>query len=307
MTRVRTTRSEATVRIIVLGAGAGGGLPQWNCGCVQCAAARTGAIAPMTQSTLAVSVDGRNWALLNASPDLRHQLAASPALHPTGLRDSPIKAVVLTNGDVDHIAGLLTLREKTGFTLFATEATHQILSQNTVFGVLDPTFVRRETIALDTDFCPLPGLTVAAYAVPGKIPLYLEGEAPDVTMMGEQTIGLRLRSGDREVHYVPGCAALPDWLVSLLEPADAVLFDGTIWRNDEMPRSGTGTKTGARMGHLAMGGPDGSLARLRSLRGRRIYTHVNNTNSALMPDSAARAAVTAAGWEIARDGMEIAL
>jgi pyrroloquinoline quinone biosynthesis protein B len=295
------------VRIIVLGAGAGGGLPQWNCECVQCSAARAGLIAPMTQSTLAVSVDGQNWALLNASPDLRHQLAASPALHPTGLRGSPVKAVVLTNGDVDHIAGLLTLREKTGFTLFATKATHQVLSENSVFGVLDPTLVRRETIVLDESFSPLPGLTVTAYAVPGKIPLYLEGDSPDVKMLGEQTVGLRLQSGGLDVHYVPGCAAVPDWLVKSLEPADAVLFDGTIWSDDEMPRSGTGAKTGTRMGHLAMGGPNGSLARLKSLRGRRVYTHVNNTNPALMPDSAARAAVTAAGWEIARDGMEIAL
>lgn len=307
MTSARTTRSERAVRIIVLGAGAGGGLPQWNCGCAQCSAARGGLIAPMTQSTLAVSVDGKSWALLNASPDLRHQLAAAPALHPTGLRESPVKAVVLTNGDVDHVAGLLTLREKTGFTLHATEATHEVLSGNPVFGVLDPSLVLRETIVLDESFSPLPGLAVTAYAVPGKVPLYLEGEAPDVKLLGEQTIGLRLQSGGRDVHYVPGCADVPDWLVERLEPADAVLFDGTIWSDDEMPRSGTGAKTGARMGHLAMSGPEGSLARLRSLRGRRIYTHVNNTNPALMPGSAARAAITAAGWDIAQDGMEIVL
>lgn len=308
MNPVRTIRSEPeTMRIVVLGAGAGGGLPQWNCGCTQCSAARQGLIAPMTQSTLAVSVDGSTWALLNASPDLRQQLAASPALHPTSLRGSPVKAVVLTNGDVDHVAGLLTLREKTGFTLFATDATHQVLSENTVFGVLDPVLVRRETVVLDRPFSPLPGLTVTAYAVPGKIPLYLEGETPELEAMGEQTVGLRLQAGGREAHYVPGCAALPDWLVDHLSQAAVVLFDGTVWSDDDMPRSGTGAKTGVRMGHVAMRGPVGSLARLGALQGRRIYTHVNNTNPALMPDSEARATIMAAGWEIANDGMEIVL
>lgn len=308
MIRVRTTRSEpGTVRIVVLGAGAGGGLPQWNCGCIQCAAARQGLIAPMTQSTLAVSVDGESWALLNASPDLRQQLSACPPLHPTGLRGSPVKAVVVTNGDVDHIAGLLTLREKTGFTLYATDATRKTVSENTVFSVLDPTLVTQETITLDQPFSPLPGLTVTAYAVPGKIPLYLESEAPDLQLMGEQTVGLHLQSKGHDVHYIPGCAALPDWLVERLTPAEIVLFDGTIWSDDEMPRSGTGAKTGARMGHLAMSGANGSLARLSRLTGRRIYTHVNNTNPALMPDSEARAAIAAAGWEIAADGMEIVL
>jgi pyrroloquinoline quinone biosynthesis protein B len=308
MIRVPNIRSERdAVRITVLGAGAGGGLPQWNCGCVQCAAAREGVIPAMTQSTLGVSVDGLDWVLLNASPDLRQQLAACASLHPTSLRGSPVKAVVLTNGDVDHIAGLLTLREKTAFAVYATEATHRVLSENTVFGVLDPALVERKTIALDRPFSPLPGLTITAYAVPGKIPLYLEGETPDLELMGEQTVGLRLQSSEHDMHYIPGCAALHDWLVARLEPADVVLFDGTIWSDDEMPASGTGSKTGARMGHVAMSGPDGSLERLSWLRGRRIYTHVNNTNPALMPESDARAAITAAGWEIAKDGMEIIL
>ncbi|MFB2550507.1 pyrroloquinoline quinone biosynthesis protein PqqB [Ensifer soli] len=298
--------NRTTVRIVVLGAGAGGGLPQWNCGCAQCAAARRGLIAPMTQSALAVSVDGDEWVLLNASPDLRQQLADCAALHPRSLRGSPVRAVVLTNGDVDHIAGLLTLREKTGFMLFATEATQGVLSANSVFNVLDPALVTRSVIALDVPFEPLPGLTVTPYAVPGKVPLYLEDEGPPaLAAMGEQTIGLELRTAEREVHYVPGCAALPDCLVRRLEPADAVFFDGTIWTDDEMPASGTGAKTGARMGHIAIGGAEGSLARLASLRGRRLYTHINNTNPALMPGSSARAAIEAAGWEIARDRMEI--
>lgn len=290
-----------------LGAGAGGGLPQWNCGCPQCRAAREGRIPAMTQSALAVSVDGADWLLLNASPDLRLQLAATPALHPRALRDSPVKAVLVTNADVDHITGLLSLREQTGFTLYATAATQQILAENSVFGVLNPELVRRETIALDQPFEPLPGLTVTAWAVPGKVALYLEGAAPDTQAMGEQTIALTLRAAGRVVHYLPACATLPDWLVARLAGADAVYFDGTVYADDDMARAGTGAKTGRRMGHLPMAGADGSLARLAHLTGRRRYIHINNTNPALMHGSPERATVLAAGWELAADGEEITL
>jgi pyrroloquinoline quinone biosynthesis protein B len=295
--------------MIVLGAGAGGGLPQWNCACDQCRAARAGQIAPMTQSSVAVSVDGAGWVLLNASPDLRQQMAATPALHPTGLRDSPLRAVVLTNGDVDHIAGLLTLRERTPFMLFATRATLDVLASNPVFAVLDPALVRQQVIKLEVPFEALPGLRLTAHPVPGKVPLYLEGDAAalDLKAMGEQTIGLTIEAGGRRAEYVPGCAELPDWLVERLARADVLLFDGTIWRDDEMPAGGTGAKTGARMGHVAMSGSMGSLARLAPVTARRIYTHVNNTNPALLPDSPARAALTGAGWELAQDGLEIRL
>ncbi|MGY6410344.1 MAG: pyrroloquinoline quinone biosynthesis protein PqqB [Alkalilacustris sp.] len=295
----------------VLGAGAGGGLPQWNCGCPLCAAARDGRIAPMTQSSVAVSVDGAAWVLLNASPDLRMQLQETPALHPRALRHTPLRAVVVTNGDVDHVAGLLSLRERTAFDLYATPATRAVLADNPIFGVLDAGLVRQREIALDTGFEPVPGLRITPYAVPGKVPLYLEGadfEAGAATrLLGEQTVGLRLAGPSGVVHYVPGCAALPDWLCERLAEADVVLFDGTVWADDDMARSGAGPKTGTRMGHLAMTGPEGSLARLAHLRGRRIYIHINNTNPVLMPDAPERAEITAAGWELAHDGMEIAL
>lgn len=290
-----------------LGAGAGGGLPQWNCGCSLCRAARSGKIAPMTQSSLAVSVDGVAWALLNASPDLRQQLAATTALHPQGLRGSPVQAVVLTNADVDHVAGLLTLREKTPFRLYATAGTLAVLADNPVFRVLDSALVTQHAITLDQPFHPLPGLSVTAYAVPGKIALYLESGTPDTKAMGDQTIGLRLQSDRGILHYLPGCADLPDWLCSRLTEADVLMFDGTVWADDDMQRSGTGAKTGARMGHLAISGVEGSLARLAHLKARRIYTHINNTNPALMPDSAEHGAIRAAGWELAYDGMEVAL
>ena len=292
------------VYMIVLGAGAGGGLPQWNCCCDQCLAARAGQIAPMTQSSVAASVGGRDWVLLNASPDLRQQLAATPALHPTGLRGSPLKAVVLTNGDVDHIAGLLTLREKTPFTLYATQATLDVLAANSVFAVLDASLVQKVAIRLDQPFAPLPGLTLTAHAVPGKVPLYLEGEALDLQMLGEQTIGLTLETASARAEYIPGCADLPPALLARLTRADLLLFDGTVWQDDEMPRSGTGAKTGARMGHLSM---QTSMARLASLTNRRLFTHINNTNPALLPETPVRAAVLAAGWALAHDGMEITL
>lgn len=290
-----------------LGAGAGGGLPQWNCGCPRCDAARAGRIAPMTQSSAAVSADGKVWLLLNASPDLRHQMAANAMFHPHGQRDSPLRAVIVTNGDVDHIAGLLTLREKTPFTLYATSATLAVLGANGVFGVLDPDLVRRVPVALDVPFEALPGLEVTPYAVPGKVPLYLEPQdgAVETKAMGEQTVALRIAGGGRVVHYLPGCAALPDTLCDRLAEADLLVFDGTVWADDDMARAGVGEKTGARMGHLAMSGPQGSLARLSGLRGRRVYTHINNTNPVLMPEAPERAEVLAAGWDLAFDGMEI--
>lgn len=261
----------------------------------------------MTQSSIAVSADGVDWVVLNASPDIRAQLAATSALHPRGLRDSPIKAVVVTNADVDHIAGLLTLREKTGFDLFATADIHAVLTANRVFDVMDRALVERQTIMLDTPFAPLPGLTLTPFAVPGKVALFLEGETVGLQEVGEQTIGLMIEDGTRKLAYIPGCAALPDWLVDRLRDVDLLMFDGTVWENDDMARTGTGKKTGARMGHIPMQGDMGSLARLSDLPARRMFIHINNTNPVLQTQGPERAALAAAGWEIARDGQEITL
>lgn len=250
-------------------------------------------------------MDGRAWALRNASPDIGVQLRAAPALAPQGLRDSPIRAVVVTNGDVDHIAGLLTLRAKGVFTLHATPATLAVLADNPVFGMLDPAFVTREAIALDRPFTLLPGLEVTANTVPGKVPLYLEGATVKTGQTGDQTVDLRLDGGGRIVHSLPGCADLPPDLIDRLTEADAILFDGTVWADDDMIWSATGPKTGARMGHMAMSGAEGSLARRSQLKARRIYAHVNTTNPVLLPGPE-REAVMTAGWEIAFDGMEIA-
>lgn len=289
----------------ILGAAAGGGLPQWNCGCVNCDDARAGRIARMTQSSVALSVGGQT-VVLNASPDIRAQLDEG-GLHPPGLRGSPVRAVVLTNGDVDHIAGLLTLREGTPFTIHATAETLDILTQP-VFRVLNPDHVAQAPMALDRPFQPIPGVTVTPFAVPGKVALYLEDGEPDTALMGEQTVGLMIDTGGRRVFHIPGCAQVTDDLLDRLRDADLLLFDGTVWANDDMARTGTGTKTGARMGHVPMSGPDGSIARLRGLdRTRRIFIHINNTNPVLQPRSPERAEIEAAGWELARDGMEIAL
>lgn len=293
----------------VLGAAAGGGLPQWNCGCRNCADSRAGLIPPMTQSSLALSADGESWVILNASPDLRMQLQAAPALHPRGLRHTPVAAVVLTNADVDHIAGLLTLREKTAFDLYATPDVLATLEANAVFGVLDPGLVRRRPMALDAPFEPVGGLRLTPFAVPGKVALYLEGERPELGEVGERTVGLMIEDAAATLAYVPGCAALPDWLVDRLGGADVLFFDGTVWEDDDMPRTGTGGKTGARMGHVPMRGPAGSLARLAALpaRTRKVYIHINNTNPVLQPGGPERAVLAEAGWEVAQDGLEVTL
>lgn len=261
----------------------------------------------MTQSSVAVSTDGHDWVVLNASPDIRHQLDAAAPLHPRGLRGSPVSSVILTNGDIDHIAGALILREKTPFTLYATTSGLDIVNSNSMFGVLDPALVSKCQITLDASFEPLPGLSVTPFAVPGKVALFLEGDRLNLEEVGEQTVGLLLESDGTRVAYVPGCAAIPDWLLARFENLDLLLFDGTVWNNDDMQRMGTGEKTGARMGHLPQNGAHGSLAQLAEVRGRKMYIHINNTNPILQPDSAERARVLAAGWEIASDGLEITL
>jgi pyrroloquinoline quinone biosynthesis protein B len=300
------------MRLIVLGAAAGGGFPQWNSACPvgRRAWARDSAAPWRTQSSLALSADGERWTLLNASPDLRQQILATPALHPRqGPRHSPIMRVILTNGDVDHVAGLLSLREGQRFTLHATATVLAVLARNPIFNVLNPEFVRRERLELERPLELEGGIAVVPFAVPGKVPLYLEGDALEIGAETEDVIGLELRdAGGGRGLLVPGCARLTSALAARLRGADLVLFDGTLWTDDEMSRSGTGTKTGARMGHMSLSGPDGTLAAFADLGVRRkVLIHINNTNPVLLDDSPERAAVAAAGWEVAYDGMEITL
>lgn len=254
---------------------------------------------------MAVSSDGRDWVVLNASPDIRAQLDAAVFV-PPGLRGSPVKAVVVTNADVDHIAGLLSLREGTPFDLWASAETHDVLTRSPVFGVMAEGVVTRREMALDQPFMPLPGLEITAFAVPGKVALFLETAMGAGHRLGGQTVGLRIAAGGRVAFYVPGCAAVPDDLKAQVNGADVLLFDGTVFRDDEMSATGTGAKTGARMGHLAISGPEGALAAWAGVPvGRKVFIHLNNTNPVWQPASPERAEVTAAGWEVAMDGMEV--
>jgi pyrroloquinoline quinone biosynthesis protein B len=299
------------MRLIVLGAAAGGGFPQWNSACPvgRRAWQRDPAAGWRTQCSVALSADGERWTLLNASPDLRQQILATPALHPErGPRHSPIIAVVLTSGDVDHVAGLLDLRESQPFTLYGTSAILQVLESNPIFNVLNPEFVRRRRLTLEQPVALDGGPTIVPFTVPGKVALYLEGDAPGIGET-EDVIGLELRAAQgARAFFIPGCARLTPALADRVRGAALVLFDGTLWTDDEMIRSGTGVKTGARMGHMSLFGPDGTLAAFAPLEVRRkVLIHINNTNPILLDDSPERAAVNAAGWEVAYDGMEIEL
>ena len=315
------------MKIRVLGAAAGGGFPQWNCNAPLSRAVRHGkpGFLPRTQSSIAASMDGKSWAVFNASPDIREQIAATPELQPSAdgpLRQTPINTVVLTNADVDHIAGLLSLREREPFVLYATDRVLETLASNSIFNVLNPEFVERRRLPLEgvTELegpeGPI-GLSVETFAVPGKVALFLENEGDrDFGTAPGDTIGVTLRpsSGARAqgtatcLHYIPGCAAVTDQLRARVSGGACLMFDGTVFHDTEMADTGVGQKTGARMGHICMAGPDGSIAAWAETDvGRRIFLHINNTNPVLDPASPEAKAVEAAGWEVGYDGMEITL
>jgi pyrroloquinoline quinone biosynthesis protein B len=299
------------LRIIVLGSAAGGGFPQWNCLCPVCRLAWSGdkRVKPRTQSSLAVSSDGERWLLLNASPDLRQQIIATPQLHPHGKsRQSPIAAVFLTNGDVDHLTGLLTLREQQSFTVFGSKATLGEVSGSRIFGVLNRELVHLKQVAVDAVVETGIGLKVTPFSVPGKVPLYLESGSVEIGAEGEETLGLEISDGAKTFFYIPGCADVTPRLQQRLRNADLLFFDGTTFTDDEMLHLGLSTKTARRMGHTAMNGENGSMQRLADLGiGRKIYVHINNTNPVLIEDSPERAKVEAAGWDVSHDGMEVRL
>lgn len=308
------------MHIVVLGCAAGGGFPQWNCGCTNCRRARSGdpAAKPRTQCSLAVSADGESWLLLNASPDLREQLSAHPFLHPrNGARGSPIRAAFLASAEVDAIAGLLHLRESQPLSIYASTRVLTLLAANPIFRALDPAFVARREIPSGrptpaTDFSNHPlGLVLEAFPVPGKTALYVED--PQAAGFGSaegDTLGVAVSDAASGAcfHFVPGCAALTADVAARLSGSALVFFDGTLWTDDEMIRLGLGTKTGARMGHMSVSGEGGTLAGLAPLGiARKVFVHVNNSNPILLDDSPERANIRQAGWEVAHDGMEIAL
>ncbi len=256
--------------------------------------------------------------MLNCSPDIREQIVATTALQPNQQynRHSPLGAIVLTNGDVDHIAGLLTLREKQRFNIFATPAILEVLDQNPIFNVLDSEFVSRNAVELGDEIEVMPGLRIELFSVPGKVALYLEQDVSggfseaEVGRETEDTVGVKLHSaGDHRVaYYIPGCAMMTDTLHSRLQQSELVFFDGTVWHNEEMIDHGTGLKTGQRMGHMSMAGDAGSMCAFDDIDvKRKVYVHINNTNPVLIDGSQERKDVEQNGWTIAYDGMELAL
>src|SRR3954468_13967524 len=240
----------ARLTAIVLGSAAGGGFPQWNCRCAVCRLAwdRDPRVTPRTQASVAVSGDGEHWTLLNAAPDLRAQLAATAALHPRTLRGSPIEAVLLTGGEIDQTAGLLNLRERQPFTLFGTQDTLAAVGGNPMFGALAPDVVTRHAVAPGAPFPLSGGLTAELFMVPGKVPLYLETGAVQTSVESGANVGVQIKSGDAQLLFIPGAAAITPALRERLARADVILFDGTLFTDDEMIKSGTGEKTGRRMG-----------------------------------------------------------
>jgi pyrroloquinoline quinone biosynthesis protein B len=304
------------VRIKILGAAAGGGLPQWNCVCQNCSALRSGSphIQARTQSQLAVSAGSDAWFLINASPDLREQLNRTPEIHPDprhGLRNTPVAGVILTSADLDHVLGLLLMREFTPVGIYATSAVRSILQANSFFSMLDrlPGQSRWTEIAPKVGFPLGVGLICTPIALPNTFPSYVT-EAERATLdETTATVGLLFETSQgQRVAYLPALAAISPSLKELLASCAVVMVDGTFWSDNELQSIQPGTPLATSMGHMPISGPSGSLAAFRDLAGvRKIYTHINNTNPILNEESPEHRAVRDAGWEVAWDGLEITI
>jgi len=292
---------------LVLGAAAGGGFPQWNCGCRLCRLARAGdpQVRSATQASVAISGNESEWIIVGASPDLRQQIMQTPQLWPrNGPRDSPISGVVLLGGDVDAIAGLLVLRERHELTVYAPRPLLDLLGANRIFDVLDPARVRRQVLA-PLEPVPCGGeLTLTLLTMPGKVPLYLEQRGATEAEPGPNYAAM-LEGHGRRVIIAPACADITPSVRQQLRDADVLFFDGTLFTDDEMIAAGLGEKTGRRMGHVPVSGPGGTLEELAELRNRRILLHINNSNPILQLGSPERRQVETAGFEVAFDGMEV--
>jgi pyrroloquinoline quinone biosynthesis protein B len=299
------------VWIRVLGSAAGGGVPQWNCGCVNCRAARAGdpRVRPRTQDSLAITATGERWHLVNASPDILRQIESTPALHPRSARDSPIHSIVLSNGDLDHTLGLFSLRESWPLVIYATPAVRRGLEDHNAFCRTLHRFAGH-VVWRDLELCREiaidDGLTIEARPAPGKLPVHLVGVEPP---SAEDNVSLRIRDARtaKTAVYI-GATSSADGLDEVFGGVDCVFFDGTFWSSDELIRLGLSHARAEDMAHLPIGGYGGSLRRLSGIEvGRRIYTHINNSNPVLVDDSPEHRAVREAGWEIAVDGMEVTL
>lgn len=304
------------MRIKVLGAAAGGGLPQWNCVCSNCVVVRSQRphVRARSQSQLAFEAGEGSWFLINASPDLRDQLIATPDLHPDStkaLRNSPVDGVILTSADLDHVLGLLLMREFTPMRIYATRTVRSILEANSFFHMLDrlPGQSRWIPIEPGVSFSAGNNLICTPIGLTGTFPGYVGVEERASLDVSDATIGVLLENEQgRRTAYLPALPSLSPALCSLLSTCSVVLVDGTFWSDEELQCIQPGTPSARSMGHLPIGGPEGSLAGLVALAGtRKIYTHINNTNPVLNEQSPEYREVRDAGWEIAWDGLEIAI
>ncbi len=293
----------------VLGSAAGGGSPQWNCGCPVCAAVRSGAGPARTQSSVAVSADHHSWFLINASPDVRTQIEAFPGLHPHDDRTTPLEAVLLTDAELDHTLGLLLLREARALRLYATPTVHKTLCDGS--GILRTLErycpVEWRAVVPGADLPLADGLSCRAFDVPTTKQARF-GPGVDSGCVDGRVVGYRLTDerGGGTLVYLPGVQALTPELRAEIQGCQCLLIDGTCWRDDELVRLGLAGKTSREMGHLPIDGPDGSLAQLPSLGvGRTIFVHMNNTNPILLADTPERRTVADSGMEVAMDGLEV--
>jgi len=301
--------------IQILGSAAGGGFPQWNCNCSNCAGLRAGTLRGLarTQSSIAISDNGVDWILCNASPDIRAQLEAFPVLQPARKpRDTAISAIILLDSQIDHTTGLLTLREGCPHEVWCSEMVHQDLTTGfPLFNMLEhwKGGLKWNPIALEGSFviptCPNLSIT----------PIPLRSSAPPYSPHRNDphpgdNIGLFIedRRTGGTLFYAPGLGKVSETLLSTMRTADCLLVDGTLWRDDEMRVCEVGSKLGSEMGHLPQSGPGGMIEVLDGLPDpRKILIHINNTNPILDEDSPERAILIEHGIEVAFDGMSIEL
>jgi pyrroloquinoline quinone biosynthesis protein B len=302
----------------ILGSAAGGGFPQWNCACQNCRLVRQSQFVgkARSQAQVALSEDGRSWFLLGASPDLRMQIESSPELHPTdGVRDSPLTGVVLPGADVDQTLGLLLLRELQPFYVYATNAVIRILrEQNSMFRMLNRAKyqVRWQTIRAGVSFQlstvrdEPTGITCMPFALSRRYPAYVDSSGLEPE---DAVLGLILTSASgKKLAYLPSVGRISEELIEHLNQVDLLLFDGTFYSDDELVRLQGSGQHAHEMGHMPVGGKDGSLHQLATLqKPRKLYIHINNTNPMLNEDGPEYRAVREAGWELAEDGWQTTL
>lgn len=301
------------MRVKVLGSAAGGGFPQWNCCCSNCLRIRQGTVRAQrrTQTQVIVSSDDRRWCLLNASPDLPGQIESTPELWPNGaLRHTPIAAAVITSGDVDHVLGLLMLRESQPFRVYATESIRKLVDNNIMFGMLRE-HITWHPITPEVAFqLADSGIKCLPIRLPGNYPHYADAHVRPALRFDETLLGLQIESvnGGGRLVYMSAVPCIEDSWLERLKDCDVLLFDGTFWTDDELVRVRGGGRTATQMGHIPMSGPGGSLQRLAGVtRPRKVYIHINNTNPVLDEDSPEHRYVREAGWEIGQDGSEFVL